>query len=410
MSNSAKTPISQSKRKLQDAETGGKADHLSGDPAKKPKKSIESTVLHPGHVTSLRQTFSNWLEIHGTFPLVHGKIGFLDLPAVGLVYSRITVSTTFIPNDFTVKFMEGFHGVNTLGEAKAHQEYHDKEREPEGEFEYGDAGDESERRIHYEPWKVYGHHMPLPDGRGEQCIGPFSWNNHKNEVVGAISKIFTTDPEEIPNHIFGDFSRIFQTDSVAWEAKWDSLSDKLEGFFLPAFLRRIGSENAARIRTIVIRFEAITVAAKILPFYIEVFTQHCKELRELILNFDSEHGANYHSRRQSLAMRNFNQYVSVIDLCIWLRKALHNLPDLQQVAMIGAFPELRKMGEFIVDQKPKDGGYPAGYDFEEFSSFRREWLRMFKPAIERAIAVEEDIDACDVYLYGWPVEEYGFFY
>ncbi|KAL8813246.1 MAG: hypothetical protein Q9223_007091 [Gallowayella weberi] len=429
MSDSAETPASLFNRRLQDATKALlEAKHPSCQPTskpKKPKKSIEPDVVTTGRITNLDQIFSIWLAAYGTAPLVPGKKGFLDLPpelqneiyslvlvtpwtrlepvqyrrhpkcipplvalllvskkvycdSIYFLYSKNTFTTRYTRSEPARKFLRGIEDRSTFEEAVLNQQQqHDQGREPKSVYEYGDVGDDSENRMYYASWKVYGHYVPLHPL--EHRKGPFSWNKRKDKVIGAISKIYATNVAGIPRWLL-----------------------EFEGFFFPAFLRKIGPENAARIETIVVLLRPITQARKILPIYVELFTQHCKGLRKVVLEF---YGANRHSHDLSLATRNYNQYVSVIDLCIWLRKAHHKLPDLETITMTGVADEVKEMGQFVLNQKPKNG-YPPGFDFEEFCSFRQEWLGKFKSAMERAIAHPEAVKSTDVYLVGWPGHPY----
>ncbi|KAL8801140.1 MAG: hypothetical protein Q9200_007040 [Gallowayella weberi] len=360
MSDSAETPASLFNRRLQDATKALlEAKHPSCQPTskpKKPKKSIEPDVVTTGRITNLDQIFSIWLAAYGTAPLVPGKKGFLDLPpelqneiyslvlvtpwtrlepvqyrrhpkcipplvalllvskkvycdSIYFLYSKNTFTTRYTRSEPARKFLRGIEDRSTFEEAVLNQQQqHDQGREPKSVYEYGDVGDDSENRMYYASWKVYGHYVPLHPL--EHRKGPFSWNKRKDKVIGAISKIYATNVAGIPR---------------------------------------------------------------------------CHDL--------------------SLATRNYNQYVSVIDLCIWLRKAHHKLPDLETITMTGVADEVKEMGQFVLNQKPKNG-YPPGFDFEEFCSFRQEWLGKFKSAMERAIAHPEAVKSTDVYLVGWPGHPY----
>lgn len=73
---------------------------------------------------------------------------------------------------------------------------------------------------------------------------------------------------------------------------------KPAGFYLPAFLRKIGADNASLITTIKIQLGGFRLSTKVLPIYVETLIQHVKGLSKVILGKHSHLRHTYVSKKE----------------------------------------------------------------------------------------------------------------
>lgn len=111
------------------------------------------------------------------------------------------------------------------------------------------------------------------------------WHHHRNELRAAVRTIYSADPLDIPDWFIGDFA-------PGYESGEEKLSMFMPigqtiylptGIYLPAFLRKIGAQNAAMITTVEIKLWSFKISTDALPLYVMTLSEHVKGLRKIII-------------------------------------------------------------------------------------------------------------------------------